>query len=74
MKVTEVLRQVMRDRSVRPVDLRKRLGLESNTMANRLSRNGITVDKLTEMLRAMDYKLVVVPSDARLRDGEYEIE
>lgn len=74
MKVNEAVREIMTERGVRPADLRRRLGLESNAMANRLSRDSMTVTKLVETLRALDYKLVAVPNDARVRTGEIEIE
>lgn len=74
MKVMEAVREVMKTKSVRPADLRRRLGIESNTMANRLSRQNITIDKLNEMLRVMDYKIVLMPSDARIGADAYEVE
>ena len=74
MKATDGVREVMKVRGVRFVDLRKRLGLESNTMSNRLSQENISIGKLNEMLRVLDYKVVIMPNDTRLREGEYEVE
>lgn len=74
MKATEAVREVMKTKGVRQVDLRKRLGLESNTMSQRLLQENISVTKLNEMLRVMDYKVVIVPSDVRLGQEWFEIE
>ena len=74
MIATEAGREIMEARGVRPVDLRKRLGLESNTMNERLNQKNISIAKLNEMLRVMDYKIVLMPSDARVGADEYEVE
>ena len=74
MKACEAVKEIMKANGVRVVDLRKRLGLESNTMVGRLNQENISVAKLNEMLRAMDYKVVIVPSDKRVNAGEYEVE
>ena len=74
MKACEAVKEIMKSNGVRVVDLRKRLGLESNTMVGRLNQENISVAKLNEMLRAMDYKVVIVPSDKRVNAGEYEVE
>lgn len=74
MKATEAVREIMETNGVRPVDLRKRLGLESNTMNERLNQQNISIVKLNEMLRVMDYKIVLMPSDARIGADAYEVE
>ena len=74
MKATEAVREIMEAKGVRPVDLRRRLGLESNTMNERLNMKNISIVKLNEMLRVMDYKIVLVPSDTRVGADEYEVE
>ena len=74
MKACEAVKEIMKSNGVRVVDLRKRLGIESNTMVGRLNQENISVGKLNEMLRAMDYKVVIVPSDKRVNAGEYEVE
>ena len=74
MKATEAVKEVMKAKGVRKVDLRKRLGLESNTMSQRLDQKNITIVKLVEMLRVLDYKLVIMPRDARIGEGSYEVE
>lgn len=74
MIATEAVREVMKQKGVRPVDLRKRIGLESNTMNERLNQKNISVSKLNEMLRVMDYKIVIMPSEARISADAYEVE
>lgn len=73
MKVTEIIRMVMNLTGVKPSILASRLGIKNNVLSERLSQTNISVVKLNEMLRVLDYKVVVVPSDRRLKEGEFEI-
>ena len=47
----------------------------ANVITKRLTQDNISVDKLIEMLRVLDYKLVIVPNDSRISNskGCYEI-
>ena len=74
MKALEAVKAIMEKTGIRQVTLRKRLGLESNTMAMRLQMKNIGVDKLNEMLRAMDYKLVIMPNTVQNKPDWYEVE
>jgi len=74
MKALEAVKDIMAKNGVRQSVLRKRLGLESNTMTMRLNMKNIGVEKLNEMLRALDYKLVIMPSDARIGQDAYEVD
>lgn len=74
MKATDAVKEIMNAKGIRKVDLRRRLGLESNTMTNRLDQGNISIVKLNEMLRVMDYKIVIMPSDARIGQDAYEVE
>lgn len=74
MKATLALKEVMKLREVKPAVLCDRLNIKSNVLSERFKQDNISVVKLNEMLKAMDYKIVVVPRDARLPDGGIEIE
>lgn len=74
VKWVEAVKDIMEKNGVRQVTLRKRLGLESNTMAMRLSMENISIVKLNEMLRALDYKMVIMPGDARGNSEWYELD
>ena len=74
MKATLALKEVMKLREVKPAVLCDRLNIKSNVLSERFKQDNISVVKLNEMLKAMDYKIVVVPRDVRLPDGGIEIE
>lgn len=77
MRSADAIKQILKDKGVGVVQLAMRLGLEpkkSNVISQRFARDNITVCKLMEMLRVLDYKIVLVPSNARLPEGSYEIE
>lgn len=48
--------------------------LKARNITDRLSQENISVEKLREMLIHLDYKIVLVPFDKKLNEGEYEIE
>ena len=74
MKAALAIKEVMRIKDVRPAVLCNRLGIKSNVLSERVKQNNISVAKLNEMLKAMDYKVVILPRDARLPDGGIEVE
>lgn len=77
MKATEALREIMKVKGIRPCVLRNRLGMDASrnsVLMMRLTQENISVGKLNEMLRVMDYKLVVMPSSERISGDSYEVE
>lgn len=57
----------------------KELGIEAKevkarNITDRLTQENISIEKLREMIIHLDYKIVLVPFDKKLNDGEYEIE
>ena len=74
MKAMQAVRDIMEKQGVRPSVLCGRLNIGSNVLANRMKQENVSVDKLNEMLRVMDYKIVLMPKSARVSAGEYELE
>ena len=74
MIAMEAVKAIMKAKGIRPAVLCDRLGIKSNVLSERFKQKNVSVEKLNAMLRAMDYKVVVVPRDARLPEGGYEIE
>lgn len=74
MKATLALKEVMQIRGIKPAVLCDRLNIKSNVLSERFKQENISVAKLNEMLKSMDYKIVVVPRDTRLSEGSIEIE
>lgn len=77
MRGREILKAVMSSKSISNAELAKRLKVSNATIWERLNNKNvkdIPVSLMTTMLRAMDYKVIVVPANIRLPDGGYEVE
>lgn len=74
MKANEAIRSIMKTQEVKLSTVASRVGISSNALNMRLSQDNISISKLNEILRAMDYKIVAVPRNARVTDGGYEVE
>ena len=74
MLAMEAIKEIMKMKDIRPAVLCDRLKIKSNVLSERFKQKNVSVEKLNDMLRAMDYKVVVVPRDARIPEGGYEIE
>lgn len=74
MIAMEAVREIMKLKGVRPSVLCDRLDIKSNVLSERFKLKNISVAKLDEMIRTMDYKVLVVPSETRIPDGGFEIE
>lgn len=74
MVAMEAVKEIMKLKDIRPAVLCDRLKIKSNVLSERFKQKNVSVEKLNDMLRAMDYKVVVVPRDTRLPEGGFEIE
>lgn len=74
MITSDAIREVMKEKGISLSVLAGRLGLGKSTMSERLRQKNISVGKANEVLRVMDYKIIIVPSDTRIPDGGYEVE
>ena len=72
MKATDALREIMGKSGLKFSELMDMLKIPSNTLANRLKQENISVKKLDEMARLMKYKIVLVPRDTRCKEEWYE--
>ncbi|MDB6459405.1 MULTISPECIES: helix-turn-helix domain-containing protein [Blautia] len=72
MKVSEIIRNIMDEKKCKPIDLAKRLGISKQTLNGRLTQDNISIDKLNEMLKQMDYKIVIVPNTSKSKGYEVE--
>lgn len=76
MRGREILKQVMESNGISNADLAKRLGVSNATIWERLNNKNvkdIPVSLMVDMLKVMDYKVLVVPADRRIREEEYEV-
>lgn len=77
MLAKKVVREVMAIKGVGTGALADRLRKPDRLISDRLSLDkgtNISVDKLSEMLRALDYKIVIVPNNERMKQDWFEID
>lgn len=74
MKATDIVRAIMKNKGVKIAALADKLKIRSNVISVRLTQDNISIAKLDEMLRLMDYKIVVVPRDTVEKEGWYRVE
>lgn len=74
MIAMEAVKEIMKLKDVRPSVLCDRLHIKSNVLSERFKQKNVSVTKLDEMVRTMDYKVVLVPRESRIPDGGFEIE
>ena len=74
MLAIEAVKEIMKRKEVRPSTLYEALGIKSNVLSERFKQKNVSITKLDEMVRIMDYKVVLVPRDARVPEGGFEIE
>lgn len=77
MVVKEILEAIMEEQGKSKAELGRAVGIEdkkaSDLIAKRIKQKNISVNVLAEMLGAMGYTMVVVPTGSKLKDGEYEV-
>ena len=75
MKSCEVIRALMTVQHLVVSKLVDRLGMKLNAISMRLNEGrDMTCAMLAETLRAMDYRLTAMPSDAKLPEDSYEVD
>lgn len=77
MRGRAILKEVMKIKDLSNADLAKRLNVSNATIWERLNNKNvkdIPVSLLAQMLRAMDYKVMVVPNNTRTPTDSFEIE
>lgn len=74
MKATDAIREVMKSQDIGVCKMADRLGKPSRLVSDRLSQDNISILKMNELLRLLDYKIVIVPREARIPEGGYEID
>jgi len=70
----EAVKEIMKRKEVRPSTISEALGIKSNVLSERFKQKNVSVSKLNEMVRLMDYRVVLVPSDKSLDNDCIEVE
>ncbi len=73
MTASNILKTIMKLQGLGQTALGKRIGVKNDAVYQRLRQDNISIKALSQMLGAMDYKVIVVPADRRVRDDEYEV-
>lgn len=74
MKTTEAVRKIMENQGVGVSKIADRLEKSPRLISDRLSQDNISVSKLRELLRVLDYKIVIIPRDISVPKDGFEIE
>lgn len=74
MIAMEAVKEIMKRKEMRPSTISEALGIKSNVLSERFKQKNVSVSKLNEMVRVMDYRVVLVPSDKPLDDDCIEVE
>ena len=74
MKGREIVKTIMEQTNVSNAQLAHRLGTSLATMWDRINSKkvkDIPLSTLNEMVRALDYKIVIVPANKQVKSDEY---
>lgn len=74
MKTNEAVREIMSQQGVGLTALASRIEKTPRLISDRLSQENISIEKLNEMLRVLDYKIIIAPRSRTTKAGEYEVE
>ena len=73
MKTGEAIREIMKKQDVGITKIANRLGKSKSVVSERVRQDNISVAKLDEILRVLDYKIVLVPLDTSTPKDSFEI-
>ena len=74
MKTTEALKTIMQKQEIGTNRIADRLGKTPSTISDRIHQENISVSKLNELLRVLDYKIVLVPRETTEKEDWVRIE
>lgn len=74
MKTVEAVREIMKEQNIGVNKMADRLNRKPNVISERLGQSNISIVKLSEMLRVLDYKIMLVPRETSTPKGSYEVE
>lgn len=74
MKACAAVREIMSLTNETNSSLRDKLSINYSTLSERLRQDNISVEKLDQMIRAMGYKIVLMPSTTKEEKGWYRVE
>lgn len=78
MKAAKIVDEIMKAQGKSKAELGRAVGIPTeknptDVINKRLKQENISVNVMLEMLGAMGYTITVVPTGAKLKDGEFEV-
>ena len=78
MRIEDIMTEIMKDKGKSKAELGRAVGIAqeknpSDVINKRIKQKNISVNVLGEMLSAMGYTIVIVPTGPNLGKGEYEV-
>lgn len=77
MKVQAIMETIMDENGITKAQLGRAVGIDekkaTDLIGKRIKQKNISVNVLSEMLAAMGYTMVIVPSGPKVKEGEYEV-
>ena len=76
MTAKEIVKKIMEDTKTTNAEMAASLKISQAAVWDRLNpkkTDNLTINKLDAMLRHLKYKIVIVPYNKRVSDGEYEV-
>ena len=74
MNAPDIIRDIVAKQEIQFSTVCSRLKINKSTLSERLRQRNPSVEKMSEMLQAVDYKLVAVPVNTSLQEEWYEVE
>ena len=77
MKGRDIVKEIMKEQGVTNTVMASRLNITQAALWDRINSSkvkDIPLSTLNEMLRALDYKIVIVPIDNRVPDKGYKVD
>ena len=77
MKGREIVKEIMKEQGVTNSLMANRLNITQAALWDRINSGkvkDIPLSTLNEMLRALDYKIIIVPTDSRVPDKGYKVD
>lgn len=77
MKGREIVKEIMKEQGVTNAQMADKLNISQAALWDRINSSkvkDIPVSTLSEMLRALDYKIQIVPRDSRVPDKGYKVD
>lgn len=84
MKVSEIIRAIMKEKKMSMAALGRAVGIEigendpknkaTDVISKRLKQKNMSIDMVADMVDKMDYQVVIVPKGVTIRNDWYKVD